>query len=406
MKKTLLLGTTALIAACVVTSGVVQAAEEPIEAGVGGYFRSAMGFINQDNADGEFANGNLSNALANDIEISVSGKTTLDNGISAGFKAMIEGNAGGDGSAALDERYVFFSGSFGQIQVGQHESARQQMTNFAPSGNYNFGVNTPFFIFGNPGNTAFKPFANVRTYDDGLGSEDGIKLIYFSPTFNGFRLGASYAPDDSFNGAYGGNTTDGLGKLQNNASVSAEFSNNFGDFNIRVMAGYETYKLETCNVNAAGTGVVASFVTNLTPARATAPIIRTAADQNCNDSPDSMQFGGTISFGEWAIGGGYLESAQIGNTGTGAGRDREDFDLGIAWWSGAYGVGLQYGQAELDDAAGLTDQFNLVELNGTYVLGPGIDVGATIRKGEFDDATAGGADNDFTSFAISAALNF
>jgi hypothetical protein len=119
-----------------------------------------------------------------------------------------------------------------------------------------------------------------------------------------------------------------------------------------------------------------------------------------------MQFGGTISFGEWAIGGGYLESAQIGNTGTGAGRDREDFDLGIAWWSGAYGVGLMYGQAELDDAAGLTDQFNLVELNGTYVLGPGIDVGATIRKGEFDDATAGGADNDFTSFAISAALNF
>jgi hypothetical protein len=399
MKKTLLLGTTALFAAAVVMGGAAQAAEEPITAGVGGYFRSAIGFISQDNADGEFANGNLSTALANNVEISVSGSTTFDNGITAGFNAQLD-------PAGMDERHVFFRGSFGQIQVGQLESARQQMTNFAPNGNYNFGVNTPFFIFGNPGNTAFLPFANVRTYDDGLGDEDNLKLIYFSPTFNGFRLGMSYAPDDAVGGAYGGNTTDGLGALQNNASIAAEFSNNFGDFSIRVSAGYETYKLETCNVNAAGVGVVASFVTTLTPARTTQPTIRTTADQNCDDNPDSIQFGGTVSFGEWAIGGGYLETAQIGNTGAGAGRDREDFDLGISYWSGAYGVGLMYGQAELDDAAGLTDQFSLFELNGTYVVGPGVDIGATVRKGEFDDATAGGADNDFTSFAIGAALNF
>jgi outer membrane protein OmpU len=310
MKKTLLLGTTALIAACVVTSGALQAAEEPITASVGGYFRSAMGFINQDNADGEFANGNLSTALGNNVELSVSGSTTLDNGITAGFNAQLD-------PAGMDERHVFFRGSFGQIQVGQHESARQQMTNFAPSGNYNFGVNTPFFIFGNPGNTAFLPFANVRTYDDGLGDEDNLKLIYFSPTFNGFRLGMSYAPDDAVAGQYGSNTTDGLGALQNNASISAEFSNNFGDFSIRVMAGYETYKLETCNVNAAGTGVVASFTLPDLPATATPPIIRTTADQNCDDDPDSIQFGGTVSFGEFSIGGGYLETAQIGNTGTG-----------------------------------------------------------------------------------------
>ena len=45
MKKKLLLGTTALIAAGVVSGGVAQAAEEPITAGVGGYFRSAMGLI-------------------------------------------------------------------------------------------------------------------------------------------------------------------------------------------------------------------------------------------------------------------------------------------------------------------------------------------------------------------------
>ena len=209
MKKKLLLGTTALIAAGVVTSGVAQAAEEPITAGVGGYVRTAMAFISQDDSTGEFADVAQSHTLANDIEINVSGSTTLDNGITAGFSANIEGNGGGNatnGSAALDERFVFFRGSFGQLRIGQNESARQEMTNFAPSGNFNFGVNTPFFIFGNPGNAA--GIFNVRTFSDGLGNEDNLKLIYFSPTFNGFRIGASYSPGDENNGQYGGNAGD------------------------------------------------------------------------------------------------------------------------------------------------------------------------------------------------------
>ena len=248
MKKKLLLGTTALIAAGVVSGGVAQAAEEPITAGVGGYFRTAMAFINQNDATGQFADTAQSHTIGNDIEINVSGSTTLDNGITAGFSANIEGNADGDsanGSNALDERFVFFRGSFGQIRVGQNESARQEMTNFAPSGNYNFGVNSPFFIFGNPGNAA--GIYNVRTYNDGLGNEDNLKLIYFSPTFNGFRIGASYSPGDGNNGQYGGNAGDAVGGFQNNASLAAEFSNNFGDFGLRLMAGWEGYVLENCN---------------------------------------------------------------------------------------------------------------------------------------------------------------
>ena len=384
MKKKLLLGTTALIAAGVVTSGVAQAAEEPITAGVGGYFRTAMAFISQNDGAGEFADGAQSVTIGNDIEINVSGSTTLDNGITAGFSANIEGN-GGDtdvtGSASLDERFVFFRGSFGQIRVGQNESARQEMTNFAPSGNYNFGVNTPFFIFGNPGNAA--GIYNVRTYDDGLGNEDSIKLIYFSPTFNGFRVGLSYSPEDGNNGQYGGNAGNAVGGFQDNWSVAAEFSNNFGDFSLRLMAGWEGYVTEQC-----------------------AAVMPTA----CENNPESIQFGGTISFGEWSIGGGYLESDQQAFAANGEGRDREDFDIGIAWWSGPFGVGLMYGQAELEQVDNTTDEFSIYELNGTYVLGPGIDIGATIRRGNFDEGTVAGdtagLSNEFTEFAISAALNF
>ena len=401
MKKKLLLGTTALIAAGVVTGGAAQAAEEPITAGVGGYFRSAMGMINQDDSVGELAAGAQSMTIGNDIEIVVSGSTTLDNGITAGFQANIEGNGGATagGSSSLDERFVFFRGGFGQIRIGQVESARQSMTKFAPSGNYNFGVNSPFFIFANPGNAA--GFFNVRTYNDGLGNEDNIKLIYYTPTFNGFRIGVSYSPDDATNGQYGGNAGGALGGLQNNASASAEFSNDFGDFSLRLMGGYETYTLEVCNVNAAGAGVIAAATFASTAA------VRTAADQNCDNNPDVVQFGGTISFGEWSIGGGYQEADQVGNTATGGGRDREDWDLGISWWSGPFGVGLQYGNAELDAADNTTDEFRIYELGATYVLGPGVDVGAAVAKGDFDDATAGAnLDNEYTEFKMGATLNF
>ncbi len=383
MKKKLLLGTTALIAAGVATSGVAQAAEEPITAGISGYFRTAMAFISQDDDTGELADAAQSHTIGNDIEINVGGSTTLDNGITAGFSANIEGNGGGtaaNGSAALDERFIFFRGGFGQIRVGQVESARQSMTVFAPSGNYNFGVNSPFFIFANPGNGA--GIFNVRTYSDGLGNEDNIKLIYYSPTFNGFRLGASYSPEDGNNGQYGGNAGDANGGFQNNWSASAEFGKTFGSVGLNLMLGYETYVVENCGATA-----------NL---------------QACDNNPDSMQIGGKISFGAWSIGGGYLESDQAADNAAGAGRDREDWDVGVAWWSDQIGVGLMYGQAELDIVAdNTTDEFKIYELNATYVLGPGIDVGATIRRGDYDDATAGAnLDNEFTEFGVSAALNF
>jgi outer membrane protein OmpU len=383
MKKKLLLGTTALIAAGVATGSVAQAAEEPISAGIGGYFRTAMAFISQDDSTGELADAAQSHTMGTDIELNVGGSTTLDNGITAGFSANIEGNAGTTsttGSASLDERFIFFRGGFGQIRVGQVESARQEMTQFAPSGNYNFGVNSPFFIFGNPGNGA--GIFNVRTYSDGLGNEDNLKIIYYSPTFNGFRIGASYSPEDANNGQYGSNAGNANGGFQNNLAAAVEFSNNFGDFNLRVMGGYESYVVENCGATA-----------NL---------------QNCENNPDSLQFGGMIGFGAWSIGGGWLESEQVANNTNGSGRDREDWDIGVSWWSGPYGVGLQYGQAELDIAAdNTTDEFKIYELNATYVLGPGIDIGATIRRGDYDDATTGAnLDNEFTEFGISAAMTF
>ena len=78
---------------------------------------------------------------------------------------------------------------------------------FAPNGAGNFGVNTPFFTFA--------AGSYLATYDDGLGNEDSIKLVYTTPSFNGFQLGLSYAPDDHSHGQYGGNTANDAGQYEN-----------------------------------------------------------------------------------------------------------------------------------------------------------------------------------------------
>ena len=105
MKKTLLLGTTALMAAGFAASGVAQAMEEPITIGLGGYVVSAIGIVSQDNDDGQLADAQNSTVIGNDVQISVSGSTTMDNGITAGFVANIEG--GGASQGALDDRFGY-----------------------------------------------------------------------------------------------------------------------------------------------------------------------------------------------------------------------------------------------------------------------------------------------------------
>jgi hypothetical protein len=371
MKKSLLVGTTALIAAGVATSGVVQAAEEPITVGISGYMRTAMAVISEDSGTGELAAGRASHTMGKDMEVTVSGSTTLDNGLTVGVQGIID-----DATADFDEEFIFFRGSFGQIRIGNTESARQQLSKNTPTGNWNYGINSPFFIFGNGGSVVF-----VRTGDDGLGNDDSLKVVYFSPTFNGLRLAGSYSPDGNANGVYGGNARDATAlATQNEASAAIEFSQNMGDFSLSAAAGYETYVVGVCGTDAA-----------------------TIA---CDSSPSSVQFGAAISFGEFSIGGEWQQSDQILNSANGSANEREDLALGILWSSGQYIASLNWAQAEADQATDDTDTLEIWRVMGTYVVGPGVNIGAGIGFGEFDDATAGGLDNSYTTGVVTANVSF
>ncbi|MSO73950.1 MAG: porin [Alphaproteobacteria bacterium] len=385
MKK-ILLGSTALIAAGMIAGGTAQAEDKPIAVSVGGYYQTAFGVIDENTESDEYSDHRNSSSFGQDLEINVDGSSTFDNGLTVGFHSAITGNnASADGSDTMDERFVYFGSNWGQIRVGATESARQNNVTFAPGATNIFGVNTPFFVFGNPGNG--QGIYNVSTWDDGLGQEDSNKIVYFSPNFNGFSFAASYAPGDARAGQYGGNTRDVSGQLLDQAGLGAGFDTALGDAKLHISAAYESYNTDRCGA--------------------------TMIAHNCDDSPKSWNLGGKLSIGKISIGGGYLDADIMANgtaaTGQsiGSSRNQTNYDAGVSYSDAGWSVALQYGQKVQDGLDMLDETFSIVALNGSYAIGPGVQIAAQVDRGTFEDDTAGSnRDNEYTTLMFGTSLSF
>ena len=360
-----------------VAGGVAQAQDdmmmaEPISLGLGGYYRAAIGHVSGDDGRGEPEANRHATNIGQDIEILFNGETTLDNGLTVGVRLQMEGRDSNEasGNTNLDENWLYFRGGFGQFRLGSVESARQEFTNFAPNGASNFGVNSAYFSFASG--------SWLATYDDGVGDEDAAKIVYLSPTFNGFSFGLSYAPDDGHAGQYGyfhdspgGNRSDDTDEYKDHLAIGGAYSQDVGGGSVRIAAGYETYDAEMAD-------------------GATCP-----AMTNCK--PNSLHLGATVSFDQFSVGGGWLKVASAND------HDTMNHDLGVSWSEGPMSAGLQWGHKTTESASGDTE-LNRYALNGTYVLGPGVDLQGQIDFGETDPAS--GDSNDWTQFMIGTAVTF
>ena len=457
MKK-VLLGTTALVAAGFVASAASadEMMAEPISASVGGHYFVALGAVSGDDGAGEPLENAQSTSLAQDLRIVLSGSTTLDNGMTVSLTAKMDSSkntpnaahshAGGGGpqgvttndtgNAHWDERFVTIGGAFGSLQLGSVESARQQTTTFAPSAAGMMGINTPYFTF----TTA------IARYDDGIGAEDALKLVYFTPAMNGFSVGVSYAPQDSGGAQYGGNSSGDAGEYKNHIGVGATFSQDFAGGSVSLSAGYETYDAEvpsgmSCDdlqtgmyrlddklaaINKAADGDAAKALelaieagggntadnpllsapntlevldgtNNATVSSFAMPGVPISG--NCE--PETVQFGLSMGFGDFSFGGGWQESDTSDTT------KASVMDVGVGWSSGPISLAAMYGQANAE-AAGGDAEVTRYGVNGSYALGAGVDVQAQLDFGEVDgpgpkDPTT---DYDWVQFMIGTSVNF
>ena len=109
----------------------------------------------------------------------------------------------------------------------------------------------------------------------------------------------------------------------------------------------------------------------------------TAANPNAKDT-DEWSIGTQIVWAGFTVGGAWRHEENAGGI---KNIDRDDVSLGVRYASGPWGVGVQYTFAEKDLVGGGEDEFDGVEVGGSYTLGPGVILSGGIQYLDWDSDT-------------------
>ena len=381
MNRRFLTNTTALGAvgalATAIAPSTAQAADG-IKLGLGGQFKAAYMAAFDDDSEGELGNDHNTDGFFNDAEIWFHGSTVLDNGLEVGAHVELEGETDAD---QIDEAFVFFSGGFGEVQIGSNDDALGGSCLLPPGGTGNFSAFSPNQWGANNSGilgddvVALTSNAACVGVDD---KQDAQKIIYHMPVFGGFQLTASYTPN-------GGDEThsDGVGP-----HVGMPFNNN-GESRHNFSA-YGTYSFEGdgWGLDAGAGGSWEGHVEQ-----------QTGPDRK---RQDFYQAALNLTFGNFAIGGVFEYFKNLVDQGAHFDDDGDffsDHDVdawvaggGAAYTMDAWTLGVQYSHQDAeDDGAGADFTMDRAMVIGNYALGPGINLDGEVAYTWID--TSPEADN-------------
>lgn len=335
MKK-ILFGTTALVAAGLVTSAN---AADKISLSLGGYMWQEVGIA--DNVAGETNVNLVSNA-----EIAFGGKTTLDNGITIGADVQLEANSqAGD---QIDESYLWIESSWGKVILGTENGVGDLITTHAPSvGPMGIDAsNVGYWVSNASSNNAIATI-------DAAGSGDNEKITYISPKlFDLVQAGVSYTPST--------NAEDGKGVSTTAATHDI----------------YEATVLVTTSVAGVGVRASTSYLHG--------------SNTGVGGPTEQISAGLSTSFAGFTVGGGYGRTIRKAEAAAAANGDGWAYNLGVSYVTGPYGVslGYHYGQAEgTTGDNGQNEKLTLAELGFSYNVSSGVDFKSGISYAKYDEDT-------------------
>lgn len=371
--KGILLGSTAVMSAVLLSAPAMS--EEPVTLSIGGRYAAGAGFlIGQDDGVGEPGHNSRDYGFRQDVEVHILGSTTLDNGLTVGVEIELEGQQSGD---QIDQVWAYVeSESFGQLRFGDTDEALGALCYLTPFAGNLFGVDSPYFEF----NNALRGgIINTNSTCFGLDG-NATKIAYFSPTFGGFHFAVSWTPDDfgedtysGFTGAVGGGaggtpSHENPGDVSDTFSIAADFSQDYEDFGFVVGAGFSTGEHEAVS---------------------------------SNEDLQNYNAYGQIYFGGWLIGAsfGYLENYSAVTP---------DLDLwvagvGVVYSWDQWSASLSYSHGDYELASPTDIRLDIVQLTGSYALGPGLSLDAMIGYASQEDdegVNFGGAPGDYDTLEI------
>jgi|GEM_PF-573725 len=406
MKKRLLLGTTALATAALVSG----AANAQIEMRLGGFMTQWFGYGDNDSQYNLQQVDQWSNS-----EVFFLGRGVTDNGLVFGVNIQLEGNTSGD---TIDESFMFVSSDrFGTIQLGSENSAGYLMQVAAPAVALPVNSGSQTQHIANPtGSSVFRnPFGS--TFIEPAGDNDGQKVTYFTPRLfgpeegQGFQLGFSYLPDiDPTGGDRNGLISD-QANYMNGWSVGLNYEGAFSGVEFIVSGGYfyaeapDQFNFNTCGSTVSCAGADGTTLVDL------------------DEDFQGYSLGATMSYGGFTLGGSYAEVLDgrltPGQTTTGGGAgtvgastlttlinpatntaytsagirttESQGWDVGIAYEQGPWSVSFTYYDGESDGLITVPgeDQYTAYMGGARYNLGSSIALVGNVGFVEFESESTG-----------------
>jgi predicted porin len=218
--------------------------------------------------------------------------------------------------------------------------------------------------------------ATFTTFSSQTG--DDATLIYFTPVFNGFQFGVSYAPNNSEarpGGVYllPDEAATDHGEVY---SVGGRYDGSVGDLGVTVAAGW--YSAENKVDSNDGLAL---------------------------DTASAWNAGLVLYWDNWSLGGSYNQIDNLRNV---RDTDQATYDIGLAYSSdGAWSAGIYWLNSEIDYAAGtlvpvaVTDEMDSYRFMVSYDLGPGIGVTGAVGYDEFQD---GVTERDYETQFVGAGI--
>lgn len=388
MKK-ILLATTA-VAAVALASGDAYAqssAAGPIKLGLGGYFQFYGVFGQQDDGVGEPGAFRHNFDFKREAEIFFTGQTKLDNGLIVGVDVQLEAESCTD---QIDESYIWFQGNWGRLILGSENSAAYLLAVGAPAIDGNFDGQDPNYrlfngVVGDPRCVSGQGCSSVDAWVPNV-TGDSEKITYLSPRFAGFRVGASYTPDNSEEASSGQIAAKGgsfagmpannnIGQMSDDIAAAVNYEGKFGPASVEGAFSYERGQLE--QNDAAGTF----------------------------DDRQAWQAGIDVGWAGFHIGGGYFND----DNGFASDGTQKSYGVGLTYAIGPMTVGGSYLNSRRERGALSDEKLDRYMIGARYALGPGIDLRTSVQYYDYDGADPATASSDATHslfFVFGTILSF
>jgi len=336
---------------------------------VGGY--TTAGWTYADNGDlGGNNTGGLNATWDSEIAFKITGQ--MDNGVKLKAAVDIEGGIPNE-TDNVDDAYLSFSGSFGELILGETEGANERVAR-GQMGDWAANVYSMPFERANivPAPTGFAAQGPGFSIYDSLGDGDDPKTTYITPVMNGFQAGVSYMKD--------------MNKGANSIAIQTSESANPENWH-------------AVGIKYSGKMGKAKFGLGVAYTGAYFPTLK--------DSKSSVAAGGNVENGPWKVGLGFMTSDDPGSTSTYTSQDGTSWSAGIKYTAGSHKYSLTtfHGKIAGDPSAAGDDESQSYMLAHNYAVSAGVTWMNALVVSDYDGEGTG-ATQDQKGMGVHSSVKF